>query len=331
MSILRSSALLPVWLFFMSSLSIAADTSSGTPSTIVAKQGGAIVTLEDIDAFAQRIPEGQRAGFFDSPSRIEALITNLLTQKQMAAEARGSGLDKDPLVQKQIEIADEEVLSKVRMQHFRTDMKLPDFDQLAQERYTANKSQYIEPSKLIVQHILIDTKSRSEEEAKALADVVEKEAKAHPDQFDALVEKYSDDPSKSSNHGKIENAGDDKKYMAAFVAASKALKKVGDISPPAQTSYGFHIIKLIERIPEHQRTFAQAKADIVKQVREDYIQKQVQTYTDTMKNLPLDANADLVASLRTRYGDMEAMKAAADKAADDAAKADASNADAKKN
>jgi peptidyl-prolyl cis-trans isomerase C len=309
MLILRRLALLPASLLFASSLSIAADTPSGTPSTVVAKQGSATVTLDDIDGFAQRIPEGQRAGFFDSPTRIQTLIANLLMQKQLAAEARKAGLDKAPLVQKQIEIADDEVLSKVRLQHLRDDMKLPNFDQLAQEYYIAHKNQYATPVKLVVQQILIDTKSRSADEAKALAATVEKEARAHPDQFNELVEKYSDDPSKSSNHGTIDDAGNDKRYMPAFVAAAKALKNIGDISPPAQTSYGFHIMKLTERTPEHQLPFAEVKADIVQKTRDEYIQKQVQTYSDTLKNQPMDANEDLVASLRTRYGDVEAMKA----------------------
>ncbi|HST28195.1 MAG TPA: hypothetical protein VLK26_07480, partial [Rudaea sp.] len=37
------------------------------PPGVVAEQNGAQVTLQDIDAYAAKIPEKDRAGFFDSP------------------------------------------------------------------------------------------------------------------------------------------------------------------------------------------------------------------------------------------------------------------------
>ncbi|MEO6688394.1 MAG: peptidylprolyl isomerase [Dokdonella sp.] len=290
---------------------IAAESApTGAPSTILAKQGGAVVTLEDIDAFAARIPEGQRAGFFNSPTRIDGVVTNLLLQKQLAAEARKAGLDRDPAVQRQIALTAEEALGNVQLQRFKASMKLPDFSQLAQEDYIAHKKNYLIRGKLEVQHVLISTKTRSEADAKALAETVAQEAKAHPDQFDALVEKYSDDPSKMSNQGHMDNAGDATKYVPEFASAASALKTAGDISPPVKTSFGFHVVKLISRTPDKQRTFAEVKAEIIEQLSKEYSEKQMRTYTDAMRNLPLDGNADMLATLRTRYGEAEAPQAA---------------------
>ena len=48
---------------------------------VVAEQNGAQVTLQDIDAYAAKIPEKDRAGFFDSPKRIESTIMGLLLKK----------------------------------------------------------------------------------------------------------------------------------------------------------------------------------------------------------------------------------------------------------
>jgi len=154
---------------------------------------------------------------------------------------------------------------------------------------------------LNVKHVLISTKERGEDEAKAIADTVEKEAKAHPDQFDALVEKYSEDPSKTANKGLMTDAGSNR-YMPAFSDAAKALKKPGDISPIVKTKYGFHIIKLVERTAEHQQTFADVREQVVEQLRAEFIEKALKNFTDTLRNLPVDANPELVASLRTRYG-----------------------------
>lgn len=279
----------------------AADGLTGTPSTIVASQGGATVTLEDIDAFANGIPESQRGGFFNSPARIQTTISNLLVQKQLAADARKLGMDKEPLVQAQMHQAADEALGKARMQRFRTDLKVPDLDALAHEEYIGHKENYVTRGKLVVRHVLIGTKERSEADALKLAETVEKEARAHPDQFDALVERYSDDPSKGQNHGEMSDAGNSSKYLPPFVAAASKLKKVGEISPLVKTSYGYHILKLVDRTDDKTRAFSEVKPEIVARLRNEYIDKQVRTFADTMRNLPLDANPDLVASLRSRY------------------------------
>lgn len=290
---------------------VAQEVSHASPSTVVATQGSVSVTLQDLDAFAARIPVGQRPGFFNSPTRIEGIITNLLVQKQLAAEARKAGLDHDPDVVRQIALATDEALGNARVQRFRAQIKVPDLDELAQEEYLAHKENYVTAGKLTVKHVLISTKSRSPAEAKTIADTVESEAKAHPNQFDALIEKYSDDPSKASNHGLMEQVGEKGKYVAAFTEAAKALGKPGDISPVVSTSYGLHVLKLIERTPDHQSRLDDVKAAIIERLSREFVEKAVKDHTDELRNQPMDANADVVFSLRTRYGNVAAIPDAA--------------------
>src|SRR5690606_28682439 len=116
-------------------------------------------------------------------------------------------LDKDPSVQAQIRISNEEILSKAAVEHYRAQLKEPDFSQLAHEEYIGHKEKYVKPGRLDVKHVLISVDKHSDEEAKKLADDVRKQAVENPDQFDALVEKYSEDPSKAQNHGLMTEAG----------------------------------------------------------------------------------------------------------------------------
>jgi peptidyl-prolyl cis-trans isomerase C len=276
-------------------------TAAGAPSTVVAKQGTAIVTLSDIDAFAARIPEKERPGFFDSPTRLQGMILQILAQKQLADEARKANLDKSPAVQSQLEAATDEVLARARMENFKASIKLPDFEERAKEEYIGHKEVYVLPGDLTVQHVLISTKSRDDKDAKALADTVAKEAKANPDHFDALVEKYSDDESKATNKGVMKGVSKGT-YVASFVDASKALKKPGDISAPVKTKFGYHVIKLVSRTPDQQQTFEQVHDRIVERLKADYVGKLVQEHVDGIRNQHIDANEALVASLRTRYG-----------------------------
>lgn len=279
-----------------------AQALAGTPpTTVVAKQGGVSVTLADIDAFAERIPPKDRAAFFDSPQRLENLISSLLLQRELAEQARTEGLDKDPKVAAQIVLASEDVLSKARMQKFKEELKKPDLAELAREDYTAHKERYLIPGRLEVKHILISTSDRTEEDARALAEKVLKEAQAAPDSFGDLVEKYSDDPSKKSNHGMMTDVTGGK-YVPEFVSASKALTKPGELSPLVKTKFGFHIIKLVQKTDDRQREFNEAKGEIMARLSTEYVDKASTGFTDKLRNQPIDAVPEVVASLRARYG-----------------------------
>jgi peptidyl-prolyl cis-trans isomerase C len=284
--------------------------------TVIATQSGTKVTFGDVDAFAARIEANQRPTFFNSPKRIEALVSNLLVTRQLANEAEKEGLEKDPGVQAQIRIATEEILSKARIDQLRSSIKLPDFDKLAKEEYIGHREKYVIPGRLNVEHVLIMTDKHSDEEAKSIAEDVRKQAVANPGQFEALVEKYSEDPSKAQNHGLMADAAS-KRYVPQFSAAAQALKIPGEISPVVKTKFGYHVLKLVTRTSDTPQTFEAVKASIVDQLRTDYINKQLSTHTDGLRNAHIDANPEYIASLRDRYGaaptpaDVDAAAAAA--------------------
>jgi parvulin-like peptidyl-prolyl isomerase len=278
----------------------AQDTANALPANVVARQGGVDVTIQDIDAQAAMIPEKDRAGFFDSPKRIESVVTSLLLKKQLAAAARAEKLDKDPAVQRQIQLAIDDTLAGAQLNHYRSTLKLPDFEVLAKEYYAAHQDEFLDKGDIVVEHVLISNKERTEAEASAKIGEIEAMAKAHPDQFESLVEKYSEDPSKERNHGRIEKAGSGK-MVRPFAAAANALQTPGEISPIVKTEYGFHVLKLVERKPDTQKSFADVHNELISKMRANFIDTQMNQYSGDFRGNPLQASPDLVASLRTRY------------------------------
>lgn len=281
------------------------------PSTVVVSQGNAHVTLRDVDGFAEALPWDKRAAVFNSPQRIERILRNLLVTKQLSNEAEAQGLDKDPMVQAGMELASKQALAKAQVQSFtaKTQQSVPDMTELARERYLANPDSFTTPASTDVKHILISTKDRSDAEAKALAEKIHASLVKDPTKFDEDVAKYSDDDSKNNNHGLIPDATSGQ-YVENFGKAAKELKKVGQISEPVKTEYGYHILKAVKFHPASKRTFEQVRDGLVKQLKDQWVEKQVANHVDGLKSKELEPNPDMIASLRTRYAskDVDAPK-----------------------
>lgn len=283
----------------LSGSTVWADTPKDA-NTVVASQGGVEVTLADIDAFISRIPEKDRAGYANSPKRLETMIRNMLVQKQLAAEAIKNGLDKNPEVQQQVAMVTMETLSRARLAEFREALKTPDFALQAEERYQTNKDIYTVKGEITVEHVLISAREHDQKAAYDLAVEVERQARANPDDFVKLVEKYSEDESKKDNHGRIPDAGSEK-YTPAFAEAARKLKTPGEISPIVTTPFGVHVLKLVERKPDVLPPFKKVGPTIVNELRTLWYEQQIRGHTDDIRNRSMDANPDVVASLRTRY------------------------------
>ena len=82
------------------------------------------------------------------------------------------------------------------------------------------------------------TKERTSEEALDLVKKIKSEAT--PKTFRDLARKYSDDPSSEINGGDLGWAKLDS-YVPEFAEAAKKLK-MGEISEPVKTEFGYHII-----------------------------------------------------------------------------------------
>ena len=283
--------------------SVAATVFAQTPfvpATVVASRGGAQITFEDIDAYMQRVPADKRAGMMDSPKRIEALLLNLLLNRQLAQQAVLLKLDSDPEVQGKTGWERDEILARLRVQRFLKDLKVPDFEQLAHEEYLAHKDRYTVRGARTVQRIFISSKVIGTKDAWNLADKLRGEAVAAPDQFAAIVDKYSDDPDKAQTHGMLADSNIPKadKWLPE---ALQSLHKPGDISGVYTAPGGYQVVKLISAEPDVLKPYSAVHDSMVAQLRQTYIDVQHNDFIDQLSSEKLDANPEAVASLRVRY------------------------------
>lgn len=144
--------------------------------------------------------------------------------------------------------------------------------------------EYIEQNKseldqVRTSHILIEvgnprdpSVTPTEEEwkkAKEKAEQVLKEARGGAD-FGKLAAKYSDDPGSKDNGGSYPAIRRHGQFVEEYSAAAFKLQKPGELTEPVKSAFGYHIIKLDERIPA---SFESVGDEVKKQLRGKNLEK----------------------------------------------------------
>lgn len=159
-----------------------------------------------------------------------------------------------------------------------------------------NTPAFEQPEMVRASHILLltsdpDTHQPLSTEQKAakhkqMEDIL-KQAKAGTN-FAELAKKYSEDPGSKDNGG--EYTFPKGKMVQQFEETAFSLKP-GEISDIIETQFGYHIIKLSEKIPSQKVDFDKVKDGIRNHLLQVAIRKQYRTY---MEKLEKEANVEIV-------------------------------------
>jgi peptidyl-prolyl cis-trans isomerase C len=240
---------------------VASTDQSEVQLDIFAKRGVGVVTQDQFNARAARIPDTHRLGVIRDRNRLRDLLVNMLLNSQMAADAREAGFETDKVVIERMKLAAETELAAAWLQHYVASHPAADYEALALDYYRLHKGEMLSLEKIDVTHILVSNKGRSFEEALVLANSIRGEVIENPSAFSELALKYSEDTSASSNMGSFKGVkrGD---MVPAFENKAFSLKP-GEISEPVKTQYGYHIIRLDAVIAPEQLPFEDVKQQLV--------------------------------------------------------------------
>ncbi|WP_175734950.1 SurA N-terminal domain-containing protein [Burkholderia ambifaria] len=143
--------------------------------------------------------------------------------------------------------------------------------------YDDNPTHFRSEAQVRVSHIFIaaasDASAADKTAAKAKAEQLLADVKAHPDQFAQIAQKNSQDAPSAAKGGDLgfitrgSTAGG-----KAFDDAAFALKQ-GDVSGVVQSDLGFHILKATEVKPSVVKPFADVKDQIAVQLKQQYAAK----------------------------------------------------------
>lgn len=266
----------------------------------LAVMGEVTLTQAELDGALSRIPDDKRLMFVRNGAMVEQLVRNLLNNKALAAEAVKAGYDQDTLVKLRLQLGREGALAKEWLTKVVLDAPDVDYVVIAEEQYLLNPEAWKTGERVDVSHILISTDTRSKEEAMDQIGLIWQKLQVNPEQFDQLVEEYSEDPAKEANGGRYPDVqkGD---MVANFEAVAFTMTMPGEISAPTETPYGFHIIRLNERLPGKIPTFEEVKEAAVIQAREEYLTEYQNNYMKQLFAENIEIQEGAAEKLAKRY------------------------------
>lgn len=163
--------------------------------------------------------------------------------------------------------------------------------------YDQNKAQYTTEGRVRASHILLKTEGKDEAAVRTKAEALLAQAKAPGADFAALAKANSEDEGSAVNGGDLNYFGRGQ-MVPEFEQAAFGLK-AGEISALVKTTFGFHIIKVIDSQPETTRTLADVKPEIVDQLKWQKAQQEAEQIAKAMEAaVKSPADLDTVAKAR---------------------------------
>jgi parvulin-like peptidyl-prolyl isomerase len=263
-------------LVFAGLMSLAFLSSCGTvkEGKVVARVGDREVTVDELEQQWKQTSRMNITGVSELERKKE-LVENMIGNQIVIVEAYKEGLDS------QVESDSNFINQKERM--LLTTLYQREIVEKAKVADSEIRKEYEKMKEEVhAAHVLVETEEEANEVYQSLKDGAE---------FAELAREKSIDPSAKDNDGDLGffSWG---KMVPEFQDAAFALKQ-GEISRPVKTSYGWHIIKMIEKREKEQPPFEEAKDQILGKMENEKRQKRVNEYfTQLRKKVGFTLNQD---------------------------------------
>jgi peptidyl-prolyl cis-trans isomerase C len=232
----------------------ASTSASGSGKVVV---NGVTIPQSRFEAMGKEL---EAQGHPASPDREQAIKEELVSREVLAQAAKKRGLDKDPQVQAQMDMARQAVLVRALLDNELKAHPVSDAD--LEKQYEQFKGS-MGTNEYKVRHILVD----SEAEAKSIIDQLNKGA-----DFAKLAKEKSKDPGSKDNGGDLD-WGPAGRYVKPFADAVQALPKGGTTKEPVKTDFGYHVIRVDDVRPMKVPSFAEIKEQFRQRAQQQEMQR----------------------------------------------------------
>ena len=220
------------------------------PSKALAVINGKEITVGEFDLRWSQMPESARQSYA-SPEGRKKFLEELITRELLLQEAKKRGLDRDRALVERVErFKERSILDNLMKEE--VDARVTVTQDEIKAFYTVHADTFTAPRESRVSHILVKTEADALDLKKRLNE---------GEDFAGLARKVSLDLAtryKGGDLGVIKSG----QMVPQFEQAVRNLK-VGEISPPVATQFGYHLIKLNDRTAGTVQSFDETK-DLVK-------------------------------------------------------------------
>lgn len=212
------------------------------------------------------VAEQKAQGAPDSPELQNAVKEELIRREILAQEAKKKGMDKNPNIQGQIELAKQAVLIRAYLSDYVKANPISEAQLKAEYDVIKNN---LGSTEYKSRHVLVE----KEEEAKAIIAKLDKGEK-----FSELA-KQSKDPGSKDKGGEL-GWSSPAAYVKPFGEALTKLKKGEYTKTPVQSDFGYHVIQLDDSRPANPPPFDQVKP----QMQQRASQQQIETLVKELRS-----------------------------------------------
>jgi parvulin-like peptidyl-prolyl isomerase len=224
-------------------------------SKVVARYDGGTVTVDSLGKFITANP---RARSFPDRKSLTDVIDGILIPQLLKDKARQEGIYDLPQVKSAIQEAEEAMMVR-QAEKINVDDQLKVSDEDMMAYYNKHQAEYMTEAERTVREIFIYDNEKKAKEVAARAKKGE--------DFVALVKKYNEKKTTQSTDGLLKSFSS--KMNGEMGKEAFALAKVGDVAGPIKMGTNYSIIKLEEILPPRQKTFGEAKNQIMATLKRD--------------------------------------------------------------
>lgn len=236
---------------------------------LLAEVNGKKIYRNDVIAFMQNVEGGAR---FQNEEGIKVLTDEMVNQEIILTDAYKNKLDTDDEFQNELKLVKDNMLKSYAM-HKIFESVNPTEDDL-RTYYDENKEVIIPNKTYTASHILVDDLDKANEVYKEIENGLD---------FKEAAKKYSKDPSAASG-GSLGTFP--KGVMVKEFQDGLDSLKIGEISKPVKSQFGYHLIYLEDVKNEEAKAFDEVKD----QVYQTYLMvKRQEKYLEKLNEISKDA------------------------------------------
>jgi len=269
------------------------------PSDVVATRGDASLTVALVDEQVETMPEEIRGDYLADPQRLARLIDGMLLTRQLAAQAEQDGIQPPPAQAGGSELERVTALANALMATVAPTVTDEQVQQIARERYQANKQEYASPATYTLRHLKVSEEKYGGVAAKLVAENARRRALEGED-FAAIITELGDADAPGEFNGDVPLT--DLLRVDQIVRLSiAALKSRPGFTEVFEGGGGYNLIELVRSNPAVVPPFEDVRGQIEAAIKSEVAQQARTTYMKRFVLMPTQMNDEVVQQLFSRY------------------------------